>query len=162
MTDLVIRPYATADLEGVRAIFNRVVADGNAFVYDAPLSPAEMSAYVASFTAAYVAERDGRVVGAYLLRPNFPGRGGHVANAAYIVSPDARGGGIGRRLGEHSLATARDMGFAAVQFNAVVSTNTDAVRLWTRLGFAVVGTVPAGFRLPDGRFADLLIMHRAV
>lgn len=162
MTDLTIRPYAAADLEPVRGMFNHVVADGTAFVYDAPLSPGEMAAYVASFAAAYVAERDGRVVGAYLLRPNLPGRGGHVANAAYLVSPDARGGGIGRRLGAHSLTVARAMGFAAVQFNAVVSTNAAAVRLWTRLGFAVVGTVPAGFRLPDGRFADLLVMHRAV
>ena len=159
---LTIRPYAPADLEPVRAMFNAVVAAGEAFVYEHPLSPAAMSAYVAGFTAAFVAERGGRAVGAYLLRPNLPGRGGHVANAAYLVSPDARGDRVGRRMGEHSLAAAVAMGFSAMQFNAVVSANAAAVRLWASLGFAVIGTVPGGFRLPDGRIVDLLIMHRAL
>jgi GNAT superfamily N-acetyltransferase len=137
-----------------------VIAAGDAFVYEAPFTPEQMRAYVAGYTAGFVAEHDGRIVGGYVLRPNQPGRGAHVANATYLVSPNARGLGIGRLLGEHSIAEARRMGFTAMQFNAVVATNARAVALWRRLGFEVIGTSPAAFRLADGSFADLHIMHR--
>jgi RimJ/RimL family protein N-acetyltransferase len=33
-----------------------------------------------------------------------------------------------------------------MQFNFVVSTNTAAVALWQKLGFAIVGTLPKAFR----------------
>ena len=47
-----------------------------------------------------------------------------------------------------------------MQFNAVVSTTARAVALWRRLGFAVIGTVHAGFRHRELGYVDLLIMHR--
>ncbi len=50
-------------------------------------------------------------------------------------------------LAEHVLAAARDAGFRAMVFNAVVETNP-AVRLWTSLGFTVLGTVPDAFDHP--------------
>jgi GNAT superfamily N-acetyltransferase len=62
-----------------------------------------------------------------------------------MVCPAARGRGVGRRLGEHVVAWHREHGFAGIQFNAVVETNTAAVRLWQDLGFEIVGTVPAAF-----------------
>ncbi|MBX3358535.1 MAG: GNAT family N-acetyltransferase [Phycisphaeraceae bacterium] len=155
-----IRPYLDSDREPLRAIFNHIVDRGDAFVYDAPLSASDFAGYLAAFTAAYVAVHDGRVVGGYVLRPNQPGRGSHTANAAYMVAPDSRGLGLGRRLGEHSLAEARRLGFAAMQFNAVVGTNTHAVALWQGLGFTIIGTLPRAFRHADGRLVDLHVMHR--
>ena len=68
-------------------------------------------------TRAFVAERDGVVVGSYMLRPNQPGLGDHVANAGYVVAPEARNQGIARALCQHSLATAAEAGFTAMQFN---------------------------------------------
>src|SRR5436305_526447 len=109
-----VRPFRDADLEALRAILNGVVERGDAFAYDAPFSPEEARRWVASYDACYVAVADGRVAGGYVLRPNQPGRGSHVANAAYMVAPDVRGHGLGRVLGEHSLATAKAMGFSAV------------------------------------------------
>jgi GNAT superfamily N-acetyltransferase len=107
-----------------------------------------------------VAEREGDIVGTYLVRPNQPGLGAHVANAGYMVRPDAFGGGIGAALCEHSLAEARAAGYLAMQFNAVVSTNTRAVALWERFGFRIIGTVPEGFRHAQLGYVDLLIMYR--
>src|SRR5438067_7735757 len=132
-----VRAFQDADLPALLSIFNDIVQRGDAFVYDAPFTTQQMRQYVASYVAAYVAVRDGRVVGGYLLRPNQPGRGAHVANAAYLVAVDCRGRGVGRLLGEHSLREAKRVGFTAMQFNAVVSTNDGAVTLWRHLGFSV-------------------------
>jgi L-amino acid N-acyltransferase YncA len=157
-----IRAYQESDIEPVRTLLNEVVARGDAFVYDAPFSADSARGWIASYAAAYVAEVEGRVAGCYVLRPNQPGRGSHVANAAYMVSPAARGRGLGRTLGEHSLQTAKELGFTALQFNAVVATNVGAVALWRSLGFAIIGTVPRAFRHADGCFVDLHMMHRTL
>jgi GNAT superfamily N-acetyltransferase len=104
----------------------------------------------------YVAERDGRVVGTYILKANQPGPGSHVANAAFMVASDAQGSGVGRRMAEHCLEEARHLGFRAMQFNFVVSTNTPAIHLWEQLGFKVVGTLPGAFRHPQKGYVDVL------
>ena len=111
-------------------------------------------------TRAFIAERDGAVVGSYMLRPTQPGLGDHVVNAGYIVAPSARNQGIARALCEHSLKTAAEAGFAAMQFNFVVATNEAAIHLWTSLGFATVGRVPGAFRHAQRGLVDVLIMHR--
>src|SRR5581483_20272 len=100
------------------------------------------------------------VVGCYMLKPNQPGLGDHVANAGYMVAPHARGRGIAGRLCEDSLARARTAGFRAMQFNFVVSTNDVAVALWRKHGFAVVGRVPNAFRHARRGLVDVLVMHR--
>ncbi|MFG3714738.1 GNAT family N-acetyltransferase [Micromonospora sp. NPDC047730] len=103
---------------------------------------------------------DGAVLGSAKLAPNQLGPGDHVANASFMVAPTAGGRGLGRALGEHVLALARADGYRAMQFNAVVATNTRAVALWRSLGFEVVGRVPEAFRHPDQGYVDLLVMHR--
>ena len=86
------------------------------------------------------------MVGTYTLRPNQPGRGSHVATASYGVEGAARGLGVGRAMGSHSIARARAAGYRAIQFNFVVSTNTAAVRLWKDLGFEVLATLPGAYQ----------------
>lgn len=108
----------------------------------------------------FVAETDGHVVGTYVIKANQPGLGSHVANAGYMVAPGWDGRGIGAAMAEHSFAAARALGFVAMQYNAVVSTNTRAVALWQRFGFTIVGTVPKAYRLHDRELVDLHIMHR--
>lgn len=103
---------------------------------------------------------DGTVLGSAKLVPNQLGPGDHVANASFMVAPAAAGRGVGRALAEHVLALARAEGYRAMQFNAVVASNTRAVALWRSLGFEVVGRVPEAFRHPGLGFVDLLVMHR--
>lgn len=160
---MIIRPIGANDFEALRSIVNAIIEAGEAFTYESVFTREQMGAYIASYTAGgWVAQIDGRVVGGYVLRPNQPGRGAHVCNATYMVDPNLRGQQIGRRLGEDSLLRAKELGFTAMQFNAVVSSNVAAVTLWTRLGFRVIGEVPGGFRRRDGNFASLLIMYRAL
>ena len=103
---------------------------------------------------------DGTVLGSAKLAPNQGGPGDHVANASFMVAPAAAGRGVGRALAAYVLDAARADGYRAMQFNAVVATNTRAVELWRSLGFEVIGRVPEGFRHPTRGYVDLLVMYR--
>jgi len=100
------------------------------------------------------------IAGTYIMRPNQPGGGSHVANAAFMVLAKARGQGIGRAMAEHCLSEARRLGFRAMQFNFVISTNVAAMRLWQELGFKIVGTLPGAFRHPENEYVDVYVMYR--
>ena len=108
-----------------------------------------------------MAENDnGEIVGSYTLHQNQAAGGAHVANAAFIVAKNARGQGIGRAMGEHCLNEARRLGFRAMQFNFVVSTNESAVKLWQNLGMKIVGTLPGAFRHPRRGYVDVYVMYQ--
>lgn len=107
-----------------------------------------------------VAVDEGRVVGTAELHPNQPAAGRHVANAGFLVAPSAAGRGVGRALAVRTLEVAREDGYRAMQFNAVVETNIAAVALWVSLGFTVLATVPAAFDHPPHGLVGLHVMHR--
>ena len=108
----------------------------------------------------YVAVADGAVVGTFWLKANQPGLGSHIANAAYMVSPDAKGKGVGKRMAEFSLDEARRLGFTAMQFNFVVKSNTAAVRLWQKVGFEIIGEIPDAFNHSTDGLTNAYIMYR--
>jgi L-amino acid N-acyltransferase YncA len=156
-----IRPATAADWPAMWPIFQAVVAGRDTYTF--PPDTAEDVArryFLDAGVRAWVAEIDGRVAGMYKLVPNHPGLGDHVANASFMVAPDAAGRGLGRALAEHCLDEARRAGFRAMQFNFVVSTNVRAVRLWQSLGFRVVGTLPGAFRHGALGEVDALVMFR--
>src|SRR5947208_13017664 len=131
-TMIEIREAADSDWSEIWPIFRAVVAAADSFVFDPGTSEEEARGiWLARGNKVYVAVDDGHIVGSYLLKPNQPGLGSHIANAAYMVHPEHAGRGIGRLMGEHSLAQAKEAGFRAMQFNIGVSTNEAAVRLWT-------------------------------
>jgi len=162
-TPLSIRAADTADADALWAILHAVIARGDTYVFD-PATPraAALDYWLQAEHRCHVAVHDGRVVGTYVLKANHRDLGAHVANAAFMVAPDARGLGVGRQMGEHCLAEAARLGFRAMQFNFVVSTNVAAVRLWQELGFAIVGTLPGAFRHPDQGFVDAFVMFRTL
>ena len=158
---LSIRPARPRDFAGIWAIFRAVVAGGDTYAYAPDTTMAEARRiWMEPPAAPYVAEQAGRIVGTYALRPNQPGLGDHVANCGYMTHPDARGRGVGAAMCEHSLAAARERGYAAMQFNFVVASNEGAVRLWQKHGFDVVGRIPGAFRHRALGPVDVLIMHR--
>jgi L-amino acid N-acyltransferase YncA len=108
----------------------------------------------------FLAEDGGNVLGTAELHPNQPAAGSHVANAGFMVAPQAVGRGVGRALAEHVIAQAAYDGFRAMQFNAVVETNEPAVRLWRSLGFRLIGTVPEAFAHPVHGLVGMHIMHK--
>ena len=158
-----IRAATDTDRDAIWSIFQEILAAGDTYAFDAKMSREEALAYwFRADTHAYVAAEDGRVVGTYILRPNQLGPGSHVANAAFMVASDAQSSGVGRRMAEHCLGEARRMGFRAMQFNFVVSTNTPAIHLWQKLGFKIVGTLPGAFRHPEKGDVDVYVMFRSL
>jgi GNAT superfamily N-acetyltransferase len=152
-------------LAGIWPILREVVRAGDTFAFSPDIDEASARQYwmLPEPGAVFVAvdEQNGAIVGSSFVRPNQPGLGGHVANAAFMVSPSAAGRGVGRALGEHAIEWARQAGFAAMQFNFVVSTNTRAIALWKSLGFSIVGTIPQAFQHQGlGRKVDAFVMHR--
>jgi ribosomal protein S18 acetylase RimI-like enzyme len=101
-------------------------------------------------------------VGTYYLRANQAGGGDHVCNCGYVTSNASRRRGVARLMCQHSLAEASRIGFRAMQFNCVVSTNEGAVKLWKSLGFDIVGTLPGAFRHPTTGAVDAYVMFRTL
>ena len=158
-----LRPAAASDSDSIWTIFKAVVARGDTYVFDPDISRDEALAYWLHPRArCYVAEREGVVLGTYVLKPNQPGLGAHVANAAFMVAPTTQGSGLGRVMAEHCLAEARRLGFRAMQFNFVVSTNERAIRLWRTMGFEVVGTLPGAFKHTEKGYVDAYVMFRSL
>jgi len=160
---MTLRRAEDADRDALWEIFRVVVAAGDTYAFDPAISREEALAYwMHTANRCFVAEQDGKIVGTYILRANQPGLGSHVANAAFMVAPGARKLGVGRAMGEHCLDEARREGFRAMQFNFVVSTNESAVRLWQRLGFEIVGTLPGAFRHREKGYVDAYVMFRSL
>jgi len=158
---LQIRRARKEDREAIWQIFHAVVAGGDTYVFDPNISRRKALAFwLGPKTRCYVALSNQGIVGSYILKANQPGLGSHVANAGFMVSPSARGRGIGRAMAEHCLHEARRLGFRAMQFNFVVATNRTALRLWENLGFKIVGKLPGAFRHSRRGFVDVYVMYR--
>ena len=155
-----IRPAIDADFAFIWPIFREVVQAGDTYAYAPRTSESEAKKiWLDAPLASYVGILDGVVVGTYYLKANQPGLGAHVCNAGYMVSAALRGRGVGRALCLHSQEEAVRLGFRAMQFNLVVSTNP-AVKLWQALGFATVGTLPGAFEHKNLGFVDALVMYK--
>ncbi|WP_413430925.1 N-acetyltransferase family protein [Crateriforma spongiae] len=100
------------------------------------------------------------ILGTYYLKPNQPDLGSHVCNCGYVVSPQARGRGTATAMCKHSQQEAVKLGYTAMQFNLVVAVNEVAVRLWQKLGFEIVGTLPDAFRHADQGLVDAHVMYK--
>ncbi|MEY4808139.1 N-acetyltransferase family protein [Vulcanococcus limneticus] len=159
-TPLQIRPFEPADWPGLWALLEPVFRAGETFPHDPAITEAEAQlAWVEQSQAVLVAvDATGALVGTYYLRPNSLALGAHVANAGYVVAKHCRRQGIGSRLCQHSLQAARRLGFRAMQFNLVVSTNSAGIHCWRRNGFQVVGTLPEAFRHKQLGYVDALVM----
>lgn len=152
---MIIRAYNANDLEDMIRIWNEVVEEGIAFPQEECLDIDSGAAFFASQSYTGVAELDGNIMGLYILHPNNVGRCGHICNASYAVSSEARGRHIGEQLVLDCLKKGKELGFRVLQFNAVVESNIHARHLYERLGFKQLGTIPGGFRMKDGRYENI-------
>ena len=162
MKDIQVRPATENDFNAMWTIFQAHVAEGETYAHGPETSREDCYDYwFGPQVDTYVAVKGNeRVLGMYKLQPNQVGRGAHVANASYMVSPNAQGVGVGRLLGEHSRGDARRRGYLAMQFNFVVSTNNAAIHLWKRLGFSIVGTLPKAYRHRRLGYVDAYVMYQ--
>jgi len=158
-----IRPLRDEDWPGVWALLRATFAAGDTYTFPPDSSEADIrKAWVETPLATFVAREGGTLLGTYFIKPNQPGLGSHVCNCGYVVAPESRGRGVAAAMCEHSQQFARERGFRAMQFNFVVATNVRAVKLWERLGFAVVGRLPGAFHHRDLGYVDALVMYKSL
>ena len=159
-----IRAYDKRDWDGLWRIMEPVFRAGDTHPVDPAIEEPEALHYWTEIpTQVYVAvDGFGRIVGSYHLKPNQPPLGAHVCNCGYLVAEEARRQGIGTALCEHSQREARALGYRAMQYNLVVSTNHAAVALWKRQGFEIVGTLPGAFKHAQNGYVDALVMYKAL
>jgi GNAT superfamily N-acetyltransferase len=152
-TTTTIRPMGAADDGALFALFGRIVADKEGWPQTPPLERDEFDhVWLAAPTIVVVAEVGSEIAGAYLLKPNHPGRAAHIANCGYITAREWRGRGVGRALVEDSIERARAAGFDAIQFNLVFESNP-ARKLYEELGWQPIG------RLPDAVEGEAAIIY---
>lgn len=156
--------YSKEYLKDAADIWNSVVEDGAAFPQTECLDEVSGDEFfsVQSFTGVAVDRDSGETVGMYILHPNNVGRCGHICNASYAVRRDLRGKHIGEILVRHCMEKAKELGFRILQFNAVVKTNSAAIRLYKRLGFTQLGVIPEGFRLDGGTYEDIIPHYKVL
>lgn len=159
MAQTIIMEYSDSDIADMVSIWNEVVEQGIAFPQLEYLDVDTGKQFFDSQSFAGVAKIDGKVAGMYILHPNNVGRCGHIANASFAVSSLYRGKKIGKELVRHCLAKGRELGFKIMQFNAVVSSNVRAIKLYEKLGFVRVGVVPGGFLNKDDVYEDIIVYY---
>jgi GNAT superfamily N-acetyltransferase len=158
---VIVRPATDGDWTAIYPFFARIVAEGRTYALPDGLSADDARPlWMREPPGRTVVAVDGdTVLGSASMGPNRPGRGSHVATGSFMVDPDHQGAGVGRTLGRHLVDWAGTEGYRAIQFNAVVETNTGAVRLWQSLGFRILTTVPRAFEHPEHGFVGLHVMH---
>lgn len=158
---LLIRTATPEDFDQIWPFFHAIVAAGETYTYPRDISKEQAFQLWMSTPRQTLVVTDGaHILGSYFIKTNQAGGGDHVCNCGYMVSPEARGRGLARLMCEHSQTLAKSLGYKAMQFNFVVSSNTVAVQLWTKLGFATVGQLPRAFRHPRLGEVDALIMYK--
>lgn len=131
------------DFDQIWPIFHEIAAAGETYAYDRDTSREQaMKLWLQVPRKTYVFEEGGKILGTYFVKTNQAGPGAHVCNCGYMVSSAARGRGLATAMCKHSQEVAKELGYKAMQFNIVVSSNEVAVKLWSKLGFATVGKLP--------------------
>ncbi|MFH8567114.1 GNAT family N-acetyltransferase [Streptomyces sp. NPDC017993] len=160
---VLIREATAADWPAIWPFLHAIVAAGETYTYPQDLDEStarELWMLQPPGRTVVAVDESGTVLGTAKMNPNHMGRASHIAGASFMVDPQGGGRGVGRALGEHVLAWARAEGYRAMQFNAVVETNTGAVALWKSLGFEIVATLPEGFLHPTEGYVGLHIMYQ--
>jgi L-amino acid N-acyltransferase YncA len=156
-----IREASENDFDNIWLIFHEIVSAGETYAYSQDTTKEQaLNIWIKTPRKTYVFEDNNKILGTYYLKTNQAGPGSHVCNCGYMVSSKARGRGLATSMCEHSQEIAKKLGYKAMQFNFVASSNEGAVRLWSKLGFDTVGKLPKAFNHPSKGYIDALVMYK--
>jgi len=155
------------DSEPLRRLFQTIIEEGASYPHDRLPGQDDFMAYWFTGTSTIIAYPQGSprgrdLLGAFYLKPNWPGRARHVANAGFIVAPQWRNKGLGWLLGAVMLQYATELGYRSVIFNLVFAENQVARRLWRKLGFSELAVLPGAVLKNDRTYQDAIIMWKSL
>jgi len=156
------RKYRETDWGQIWPIIEKVFRAGETYAFSPDITEKDThKVWIELPQETYVVtDQDIVILGTYIIKPNQPGLGAHVCNCGYIVSENARGKGVASSMCEHSQQVAVNLGFKAMQYNLVVSTNEGAIRLWEKLGFQIIGILPNAFNSKSAGYVDAFVMYK--
>ena len=156
-----IKQATNQDWPAIWPIFQEIVTAGETYAYERTTTMQQAEAiWLDAPRITFIFEENGEVLGTYYLKTNQAGPGNHVCNCGYMVSSKARGRGLATAMCEHSQKVAIELGYQAMQFNFVASSNEGAISLWHKLGYNTVGTLPKAFNHPEKGFIDAFVMYK--
>ncbi|WP_299947617.1 GNAT family N-acetyltransferase [uncultured Microbulbifer sp.] len=156
-----IREATKEDWDLIWPIFHEIAKAGDTYAYEMDATKAQAEKiWLEIPRKTFVFEENKKILGSYYLKTNQAGPGKHVCNCGYMVSSSARGRGLATTMCRHSQNIALDLGYKAMQFNFVASSNEGAVRLWCKLGFNIVGRLPKAFNHPIQGYVDALVLFK--
>ena len=156
-----IREAKEIDFNKIWPIFQQIVSAGETYAYSKDTTKEQaLNIWLKTPRKTFVLEEAGNILGTYFLKTNQSGPGNHVCNCGYMVSSQARGKGLATSMCQHSQEIAQELGYKAMQYNFVASSNKGAIRLWEKLGFEIVGKLPKAFNHPIKGYIDALIMYK--
>ena len=142
-----IRAMTWTDFQLFWPTFEAIIVAQETYAFDPNMSREQaFELWCTSAIKAFVYEEHGQILGSYYIRANAMGPSNHISNCGYMVSEQARGKGVARQMCEHSQQQAIELGFSAMQYNSVVSSNDIAIKLWQKLGYEIIGTIPNAYR----------------
>lgn len=157
-TEVVLTVYEDKHEKEVHEILRYIVnEEGDSYPQDDMTKVEDFRAYYLTHDVYVCLDRKTEeVLGAFYIKPNFPGRCSHICNAGFIVKVSARGRGVGTFMVENYLQIARDLGYRASFFNLVFVSNGSSIRLWRKFGFKEIGRVPNAGNLKGKGYTDAL------
>ncbi len=156
-----IREATKEDFNEIWTIFEEIVSIGETYAYPRETTKEEaFNIWMTASRKTFVFEETRQIFGTYYIKTNQAGGGNHVCNCGYMVSSKARGKGLATAMCEHSQRVALKLGYKAMQFNFVASSNEGAIKLWSKLGFETVGCLPKAFNHPTQGYIDALVMYK--
>lgn len=156
-----IREITKSDFNSFWPTFSDVIQDQKTYAFDPDMTQEQAYELWCNKTLkTYAFIENNNVLGTYYIKQNGMGPSSHICNCGYMVSNESRGKGIASLLCEHSQKKAIEFGFDAMQFNNVVATNEVAIRLWQKLGFSIIGTIPNAYHHSQFGLVDSYIMYK--
>ncbi len=158
---MTISEITRCDFESFWPVFKEIVLAQETYAFDPEIEfESAYSLWCLSPQKSFVIKDNGLILGSYYIKPNASGPSSHISNCGYMVSPQSRGKGIAQKLCLHSQQVAMELGYTAMQFNSVVSSNKIAIQLWEKLGYKIIGTIPKAYRHKQLGLIDSVIMHK--
>lgn len=154
-----VRTAELSDASGIAAALNPIIRETTVSFKPKELSLDEVRELIATAPGIFVAEEHGQIIG-YASYDQFRRGLGYARSMEHsiILTPDARGKGVGRALMEAVEDHARRAGVGSL-WAGVSGENPGGVAFHARLGFETIAVLPkVGFKFD--RWLDLTLMRK--